>query len=167
MTAPIAEGWRAPSRVMPFHESEPQTPHASPAPVRPTLPNPQPSARLAQEAPRLSPAPMRPTLPDPQPSPRLAWVVLGIALVITSAAGGLIVRALDRPAAETAPPASAQATRVATASNTSEVAPPPVVSASTIPAGSASAPIVPRRPAPAKQRKPQTSREIRDPWGYE
>jgi cytoskeletal protein RodZ len=137
LTQPLPEGWRAPSRVVPFQAPRVEAPHPSAEPVRETLPEPAPPAPLA------------------------GWMILAVVALASAGVSWWLVHAMDppeQPALLMAPKASA--------APSVEAAPPAVTaSASAPPVASASAPVVPRRPAPAKRSKSSAMGEIRDPWG--
>jgi hypothetical protein len=137
LTQPVPEGWRAPSRVLPFRAPRVEVPPASVEPVRETLPEP------------------------PPPAPLAGWMILAVVALASAGVSWWLVHAMDppeQPAPLTEP--------TATAAPPVEAAPPAVTaSASAPPVASASAPVVPRRPAPAKRPKSSARGEIRDPWG--
>jgi hypothetical protein len=136
MTEPVPEGWRAPSRVVPFRAPVVEPPPASAEPVRETLPE------------------------LPPPAPLAGWMILAVVAMVSAGVSLWLVRSADRAAEP------ATETRAAVAATVrSEVLPLPVRSASATPVPSASAPAPQRRPVPARRSKPAPVSEIRDPWG--
>jgi hypothetical protein len=137
LTEPVPDGWRAPSRVVPFRAPLVELPPASAEPVRETLPEP------------------------PPPAPLAGWMILGVVALVSAGVSWWLVHAMDSSERPAPLPAS-----TATAAPSVEAAPPaPMASTSAAPPASASAPLGPRRPPPAKRSKSSAVGEIRDPWG--